>query len=144
VAEEVLVGLRELTRALRALVEEYSEEGRIFTLVMLIPAEPASPAGNHTLVVSAPWLDKLSPREAVSAILKSLLQELGSTQSPGYRTLARIMPISTTDPFVATVTSAFPVLDGGVVTIQNQEINGVLVERAVLLESRSPDQVESR
>ncbi len=143
-AEEVLVGLRELTRALRALVEEYSEEGRIFTLVMLIPAEPTSPAGNHTLVVSAPWLDEKSPREAISTILESLIEELGSTQSPGFRKLARITVIRTTDPFVETVTTLFPVLDGNAVTIQNQEINGVLVERAILLESHSPDQVESR
>lgn len=137
-AKEVLVGANPLVEGLQAVLAGYAEEGRTFSLVMLIPTEPASLETSYTLVVSAPWLDAKSPREAVSTVLKSLLQELGSTQSPGYRKLARITAISTTDPFVASVTSAFPILNGDILTIQNQNINGVFVERAILLESRPP------
>lgn len=137
-AKEVLVGTGSLIEGLQAVVREYAADGRVFSLVMLIPAEPTSLATKYSLIVSAVWLDDMSPREAVSAILKSLITHLGSTDSPEYQNLARVTVVKSNDPFVAAITSAFKVADSDI-TIENCNISGVQIDRAVLLESHRPD-----
>jgi hypothetical protein len=137
-AKEVLVGTSSLVEGLQTVVREYAADGRFFALVMLIPAEPTSLSTKYSLIVSAVWLDDKSPREAVSGILKNLIAQLGSTESPEYQKLARVTVVNSGDPFVTAITSAFKVTNSDF-TIENCNINGVQIDRAVLLESHRPD-----
>jgi hypothetical protein len=137
-AQEVLVEAETLIEKVQAVVREYASQRRPFALVMLIPTEPESLHSRYTLIVSAPWLNKHSPREAVSTILTSLLQQLGSTEAPEYQQLTRITIIHTNDPFIRAITSAFDVTNGEV-TIQNREASGIFLERAIVLEAHHPD-----
>ncbi|MEE8304524.1 MAG: hypothetical protein V3S24_19055 [Candidatus Tectomicrobia bacterium] len=123
-----------LVAGLQAVIRKHASENRTFVLVMLIPTEPSAIDNKFTLVISAPWLDAKSPKEAVNSILSSLIDQLDSTDSPEYQKIARVTVIKSSDPFVRTITSAFTVSNGDL-TIQNCNVNGVLIERATLLES---------
>jgi hypothetical protein len=131
VDKEILVGY------LKALVRDYAQRGQTFALVMLIPTDPSAIDSKYTLLVSASWLDGKSPKDAVDLILTDLIGKIGSTDSPEYRGIARITVVKTGDAFVGAITSAFNVTDSDV-AISNCNINGVLVERAILLESHRP------
>lgn len=133
-AEEVLVGAETLIESIQGVVREHAEQQRIFTLLMLIPTEPVATDTKYTLVVSAPWLDTISPRKAVQTILDNLINQLGSAESPEFQQVARVTVIKTKDSFVQRITSAFEVTNGSV-TFQHCDINGVFIERAILLES---------
>lgn len=126
-----------LVAGLQAVIRKYAAESHTFALVMLIPTEPSALENKFTLVVSAPWLDNKSPKEAVDTVLSSLIDQLGSTDSPEYKKLARVTVINSSDPFVGAITAAFNVSNGGW-TIQNCDVNGVLIERAILLASQRP------
>jgi len=132
--EEILVGPETLIERLQGVVRGYAEQQRPFTLVMLIPTEPCATDTKYTLVISASWLDHMSPRQAVNEILDSLISQIGSSESPEFEKVARVTVIKTKDPFVRTITSMFEVANGRVM-IENCEFNGVLVERAIVLES---------
>ena len=132
--EEILVGPETLIEGLQGVVREYVEQQRPFTLVMLIPTEPSATDTKYTLVISASWLDNMSPRQAVNEILESLIRQIGSSESPEFEKVARVTVIKTKDPFVRTITSVFEVTDARVM-IENCEFHGVLVERAIVLES---------
>jgi len=128
------VDKKTLVTGLQAVIRRHASENRTFVLVMLIPTEPSAIDSKQTLVVSAPWLDTKSPKEAVNSILGSLIDQLDSTDSPEYKKIARVTVINSSDPLVRAITSAFNVSDGHL-TIQNCDVNGVLIERATLLES---------
>lgn len=123
-----------LVTGLQAVIRKHASENHTFALVMLIPTEPSAIDNKFTLVISAPWLDNKSPKEAVNSILSSLIDQLGSTDSPEYKKIARVTVINSSDPFVRAITSAFNVSNGDW-TIQNCDVNGVLIERAILLVS---------
>jgi hypothetical protein len=135
--KEVLVTSRELTAALKSVVRAYGQRGKAFNLVMLIPSEGGL-TGKFSLLVSAPWLDEASPREAVSGILKELVEAVGSTAAPEYQMLARVTVVKSTDPFVHAITGAFRVQDSDI-TLSNVNISGTVIENAILLESHRPD-----
>ncbi len=82
--EEILVSPETLVEGLRRVVRGYAEDQRPCTLVMLIPTEPTAMDTKDTLVISALWLDHMSPRQAVNEILASLLRQLGSSESPEF------------------------------------------------------------
>ncbi len=132
--EEILVGPETLIEGLQSVVRRYAEQQRPFTLVMLIPTEPSATDTKYTLVISASWLDNMSPRQAVNEVLDSLISQIGSSESSEFEKVARVTVIKTKDPFVRTITSMFEVTNGRVM-IENCEFNGVLVERAIVLES---------
>jgi nitrate reductase beta subunit len=126
-----------LVKHIQALVSDYSQRSQTFTLVMLIPTDPDVIDSRYTLLVSAYWLDDKSPKDAVNLILTDLINKIGSTNSPEYRKIARVTIVKTSDPFVNTITSAFNVSQSDV-TLRNLNINGVLIEHAILLESHKP------
>lgn len=128
-----------LVKNIQALVSDYSQRAQEFILVMLIPTEPNVIDSKYTLLVSAHWLDNKSPKDAVNLILTDLIGEIGSTNSPEYRKIARVTVVKTSDSFVKAVTSAFNVSHSAV-TLTNCNINGVLIEHAILLESHRPTQ----
>jgi len=127
-----------LVTNIQALVSDYSRHGQKFTLIMLIPTDPDVIDSKYTLLVSAHWLDNKSPKDAVNLILTDLIEKIGSTNSPEYRKIARVTVVKTSDPFVTAITSAFNVSQSDV-TLNNCNINGVLIERAILLESHRPN-----
>lgn len=126
-----------LVTALHSLIDGYSEEGKPFSLIMLIPTEPGALESKFTLLFSAPWLDELSPRTAIDLLLHNLIAQFGSTASPAYKQIARVNVVHSTDPFVTELTSAFTI-DRGEMLIQDRIIHNVHVEYAVLVESHSP------
>lgn len=123
-----------LVAGLQEVIRKHASENHTFALVMLIPTEPSAIKNKFTLVVSAPWLDNKSPKEAVNTMLNSLIDQLGSTDSPAYKQIARVTVINSGDPFVRAITTAFNVSNGDWI-IQNCDVNGVLIERAILLAS---------
>ena len=123
-----------LVTALQALIKEYNAEDRSFLLVMLIPTEPGALDTKYTILFSAQWLDPISPKAAIDALLHKLIDQLGSTMSPAYRQIARISVIHSSDPFVAEITSAFSVTDG-YLQLQDRIVHDVHIEHAILLES---------
>jgi hypothetical protein len=128
------VDKKTLVTGLQAVIRKHATEHHAFALVMLIPTEPSAIDTQFTLIVSAPWLDQKSPKEAVNTILSSLIDELGSTDSPEFKKIARVTVINSSDPFVRAITSAFNVSNEEWI-IQNCDVNGVLIERAILLVS---------
>lgn len=126
-----------LVNALLDLIKRYANRGRTFSLVMMVPTEPNAIESNYSLLISAKWLDNKNPKEAINEIVKSIIKQAGSTNSPVYRKLARISLINTSDPFINAITSAFNVTQS-VSEILNCNINGVQIERAILLESHHP------
>lgn len=132
--EEILVGPETLIEGLQGVVRGYAAQQCPFTLVMLIPTEPSATDTKYTLVISASWLDNMSPRQAVNEILDSLIRQIGSSESPEFEKVARVTVIKTKDPFVRTITSVFEVSNDRVM-VENCEFNGVLIERAIVLES---------
>jgi hypothetical protein len=96
-----------LVKNIQALVSDYSQRGQEFILVMLIPTDPNVIDSKYTLLVSAHWLDNKSPKDAVNLI--DLIGEIGSTNSPEYRKIARVTVVKTSDPFVKAITSTFNV-----------------------------------
>jgi hypothetical protein len=126
-----------LVNHIQALVSDYSQRDQLFTLVMLIPTDPNIIDSKYTLLVSANWLDNKSPKDAVNLILTDLIKKIGSTNSPEFRKIARVTVVKTSDPFVNAITSGFHVSQSDV-TLNNCNINGVEIERAILLESHRP------
>ena len=126
-----------LVTEMKSLVETYRSQNRQFSLVMMIPTEPTALDSKYTILVSAPWLDDLLLKDAIDRILYDLIEQLGSTESPLYRKLSRIAVRHSTDPFVQEITSVLEVdSDSGELMIQNYTIQGVHVERAIILEAR--------
>lgn len=126
-----------LVKKIQALVGDYSQRNQTFSLVMLIPTDPDMIDSKYTLLVSAHWLDNESPKDAVNLILRDLINKIGSTNSPEYRKIARVTIVKTSDPFVNAVTTAFKVSQSDL-TLRNCNIDGVLIEHAILLESHRP------
>lgn len=131
--KKILVDLS-LVDALKKVVTNYRNVERLFSLVMLIPVDPNAIESKYTLIISAPWLDNMSPKEAVDTILDDLVKEIGSSTSSTYQRLARITVIKSNDRFVQAINSAFSV-SNSIGEIHNVTINGVTIERAIILES---------
>ncbi|MEM7531491.1 MAG: hypothetical protein AAF639_04905 [Chloroflexota bacterium] len=123
-----------LVTEVKSLVQTYHAQNRLFSLVMMIPTEPTALNSAYTILVSAPWLDEQPRHEATDMILYDLIEQLGSTSSPLYSKIARISIRRTDDRFIEEITSVLDVDDE--LMIHNYTINGVHVERAIILESQ--------
>jgi hypothetical protein len=126
-----------LVKYIQELISYYSKHNQTFNLVMLIPTIPDAIDSKYTLLVSASWLDDKSPRDAVHLILTDFIKKNGTADSPEYKKIARVTVVKTSDPFVKAITSAFNV-SHSILTLNNCNINGVLIEHAILLESHRP------
>lgn len=116
---------------LRAVIKEFVTEKGEFSLVMLIPTEPDVINSEVTLLISAPWLDEKSPKEAIELIVKSLRKHLSKTELPY---ITRVTVVHSSDKSVKTINLAFSVKES-LVEITNYNIFGTQIDRAYLLES---------
>lgn len=113
-----------LTFAAR-LIEEYRKEGKPFLLVLLIPTDTFSIDGQYSLIVSAHWLDPMSPAEAIGEIFNKLSPE-------DRRKIARVTPIHTSDRFVQDFVANYHVDGSSPLVVHNVTANGYMVEKAVI------------
>lgn len=118
-------------------MNRFREQGKPFNLVLLIPVYPEEITSNYAVILSAPWMDPLSPGEAIRLFLEALIEVTGSTQALAYQRTARVAVIHSQDPLVQAVTSTWRVPQAGKQVLSGA-INGVNLERAILLESRPP------
>ncbi len=132
------MGKKILVECLQSLIHEHAGKNLHFTLVMLIPTEPAVIDSYYNVVFSASWLDSYELKEAIDLMIKEIIRQIGTTDSPAFRKINCVNVIRSNGAFVNELTSAFTV-SNDVVTIDNYYINGVLIERAFLLESHSSE-----
>jgi hypothetical protein len=126
-----------LVEQLQNLISKFASEEKDFVLVMLIPVDSGLIDTKYTLLFSANWLDTENPKEAVNFIVKAIIDQLGSPDTPEFRLISRVTVIKTIDPFVRAITSAFNV-NSGIVNISNFNINGIQIENGIILASHKP------
>ncbi|HNT26615.1 MAG TPA: hypothetical protein PKH10_00425 [bacterium] len=135
-----------LVKGLHATIESLKKKGRDFFLVMLVPFEPTSNDLRLALLISASWLDNLSPKEALDEIIQEFLNvhaNKGPETDSFFKKVGRITIIKSTDPFVNALTSAISVSDRATAYIGEGNINGVLIKQAIILAARNPRQKKS-
>lgn len=120
-----------VVKKIRTVIKEFVSKKGGFSLVMLIPTEASVIDSNVTLLVSAPWLDKKSPKQAIDLIVQGLRKHLSKAESPY---ITRITVVHSSDSSVKGINSAFSVKEGRV-DIMNYNLFGTQIERAILLES---------
>lgn len=120
-----------VVKKLRTLIKEFIAEKGKFSLVMLIPSEPNVIDSKVTLLMSAPWLDNESPKQAIDLIVKSLRKQLDNVELPY---ITRVTIVNSSDNFVKAINAAFNVTEGKV-DINNCNVFGVQIEKAIILES---------
>lgn len=116
---------------LRAIIKEFIAKNGEFSLVMLIPSEPSVIDSKVTLLISAQWLDKKNPEQAIDLIVKSLRKNLNNRELPY---IARVTIVNSSDDFVKAINAAFNVTEGKV-DITNCNVFGIQIDKAIILES---------
>lgn len=116
---------------IRAVIKELVSKKGDFSLVMLIPTEPSLIDSKVTLLISAPWLDKNSPKQAIDLIVQGLIKHLSKEELPY---ITRVNVVHSSDTSVKAINSAFSVTEGKVYII-NCDVFGTHIEKATLLES---------
>lgn len=120
-----------MVKKLGTLIKEFVAEKGKFSLVMLIPSEPNVLDSKVTLLISAPWLDKESPKQAIDLIVKRLRKHLDDVELPY---ITRVTIVNSSDNFVKAINAAFNVTEGKV-DITNCNVFGVQIDKAIILES---------
>lgn len=120
-----------MVKKLGTLIKEFVAEKGKFSLVMLIPSEPNVIDSKVTLLISAPWLDKESPKQAIDLIVKRLRKHLDDVELPY---ITRVTIVNSSDNFVKAINAAFNVTEGKV-DITNCNVFGVQIDKAIILES---------
>lgn len=106
-----------------------------FRLVIVIPNEPNTIGSKATLMLSAPWLDEKSPKQAIRLISDRLKESLTEQQ---FSYIERITVINSSDEFVRTLNQAFHV-ENSVAILENTQVHGVYIEQAFLIVSQKLD-----
>lgn len=120
-----------MVKKLKTLIKEFVAEKGKFSLVMLIPSEPNVIESKVTLLMSAPWLDKESPKQAIDLIVKRLRKHLDNAELPY---ITRVTIVNSSDNFVKAINAAFNVTEDKV-DITNCNVFGVQIDKATILES---------
>ncbi|MBC8234203.1 hypothetical protein H8E77_32040 [bacterium] len=129
-----------LVEKVRQALEDFSNQNhrgcsdRRYSLIMLIPNDPAVLNSKATLLLSAPWLDEESPWEVIHAIINILRKILGVSETVS--TIGGITPVRSSDPSVKAINSAYRITNGKTVDVMNFYAFGVLIEKATILESQ--------
>lgn len=119
-----------LVKELHRLIQRYQAEGHSLALVLLIFTDPGKLDSKFTLIVSAPWFDDYSPKDAIGEILDRLIE-----QNPtAYHRLDRITVIHSSDPFVQQLITNYEVSSGELL-LNNQIVNGYTIPQAILIEA---------
>lgn len=116
---------------LRLVIKELVGTKGEFSLVMLIPTEPNVIDSKLTLIISAPWLDKMSPKQALELMVKYLKKHLNEKE---LSYIIRVTTVNSSDNFIKAINSAFSVKESAF-DITNSNIHGVQIDKAILLES---------
>jgi hypothetical protein len=112
------------------LVEEFRKEGKPFQLVLLIPTDTFGIDAQYSVIISADWLDPMSPLEAIQLIYSKMSRE-------DRRKVARVTPIHTSDRFVRDFVNNYHVDGSSPLVVHNVTANGYTVEKAVIALSGS-------
>lgn len=112
----------------REIIDVISLKFGDFALFMAIP-EPGKK--RYTFILSAPWLDKSSPKEGILTLMSEMNKMLSQEQR---RWISRITVISTLDPSVKEINKNFPAKDSSA-KISNYQLFNVNIENAILFES---------
>jgi len=123
-----------LAEKIRQVVKDFSNGRGDYSLVMLIPSDPAALGSKVALLVSAPWLDEESSSEVIHDIVISLREALGASRL-GY-IIEAVVPARTSDPTVMAINSAYIVTDHETVELINVNAAGRQIDKATILESR--------
>jgi len=123
-----------LVEKIRRVVKDFSNGRGDYSLVMLIPSDPAALDSKVALLVSAPWLDEESPSEVIYEIIMCLREVLGASRL-GY-IIQAVVPARTSDPTVRAINSAYIVTDNETVELINVNAAGRQLDKATILESR--------
>jgi hypothetical protein len=120
-----------LVKELHILIQRYKMEHHPLALVLLIFTDPGKLDSKFTLIVSAPWFDDYSPKDAIGEILNRLIE-----QNPtAYHKLDRITVIHSSDPFVQQLITSYTV-SSGELFLNNQIVNGYTIPQAILVEAQ--------
>jgi hypothetical protein len=106
--------------------------GKKYSLVMLLTNVPYSNFPNWSLIVSAPWLDRVFQKDAILGLLKVFNETLVKDE---LMRITRINFLNSNDSFVRSINSAFTV-EGSSKHLNGVNINGIQIDNAILLESR--------
>ena len=120
-----------MVNKLKIIIKEFVDTNGDFNLVMLIPTDPGVIDSKFSLLVSAPWLDKKNPKQAIRLITKSLREKFNSHE---LNYITRVTIINSNDKFIKAINSAFNVRESDV-NITNCNIFGTQIDMAILLES---------
>lgn len=112
----------------REIIDAISLKFGDFSLFMAIPE---SRKKRYTFLLSAPWLDKSSPKEGILTLMSEMDKRLSKEQR---RWISRITVISTLDPSVKAINKAFPVKNS-TVNISNYQLFNVYIDNAIIFES---------
>lgn len=123
---------KKLVTKFREIIDVISLDLGNFALFMAIPEGKK----RYTFILSAPWLDTSSPKEAILTLMSEMYKMLSQEQK-GW--ISRITVINTLDPSVKEINRAFPVKNS-LVRISNYELFNVNIVNAILFESN--DQAE--
>jgi len=123
-----------LVEKIRQVVKDFSNGRGDYSLVMLIPSDPAALDSKVALLVSAPWLDEESSWEVIHDVVIRLREVLGASRL-GY-IIQAVVPARTSDPTVRAINSAYIVTDNETVELINVNAAGRQLDKATILESR--------
>lgn len=115
---------------IKRLIDDYKKEGKLFELVLLIPVDPVFSGTEYSLIVSAKWLDKMSPKKAIEDITNRIEKE-------SLNKIARVTPIHTEDKFVKDFVDEFEVNYDNPLRITDYISNGYLIEKGIIAQSGS-------
>ena len=102
-----------------------------FSLIMLVADDPSELDSKFSLLVSAPWMDAISPREGIELILKTLKASLSDLE---FSYITRVHPINSADGFVKTINSTYHVRDR-IVDIMDSSVSGTYIGKGIIVES---------
>ena len=85
---------KSLVEAARALARQHEEEGRPFSVVMLVPSSSTT---QQSLWVSAPWMNQQSPGKVIHDVMNEVVTIAGSS-SGAFATMENVAPVHTEDP----------------------------------------------
>ncbi|MEX3422068.1 hypothetical protein ACX16Y_28035 [Bacillus cereus] len=125
------MGERELVTEIREVVNKIKLEKGNINLFMLLGDEESESEDSFTLLISAKWLDDLSPREGIGIIVEYLINNLTDEEMNG---ISRITAVSTKDPSVMDITRNLR-CNGGISWNYGCRFGNVYIPFAVILES---------
>jgi hypothetical protein len=121
-----------LVRDVEKVIGKLGTERGEFTLAMLYN-NSLEAKSSWNLIVSAPWLDKMTLTEGTRLIANALNQNLGLENQVS---VSRVTVLKTSEPFVRDMTNLYPVLKPGSPIPVNQLNTGDLSGSGFILYSQ--------